>query len=381
MGLVDYGSDSDSENEDSSSPLNSQKPGPSNSNDVEMTSEDALDESVKPKAWEIELAEKAKKKLEKKAKKAAKKEKKAAKKESKEKKIRIEKVSTGVGKPVKEKGKVVIAAFGALGNLMKDADSDSDDDVPRRPTTAAKPTGFLSMLPAPKGKNNVAGALGSVASSMKPLSVARKQVKQAITSRPVPSLVQAGSDDSDDEPADFFGLSSSGPSRVEQPIEIPALPINGSMDLVGPSRPTQEELHPSQLYNHVDMPEEEYVPRGGVISDEGAHRLIMQYARDIGPGEDRSYNDMAANLVDVKVDDALGSDIKATVLKNLTHHAFMKSTQEPLPQPPGMTNQLARRKHQITYLANLAVSREEQLQEQWAQQKQTKRMGRAKYGF
>lgn len=44
-------------------------------------------------------------------------------------------------------------------------------------------------------------------------------------------------------------------------------------------------------------------------------------------------------------------------------------------------NKLAKQKHQITHLAALAVAREEQLQEQWADSK-AKRVSTAKrYGF
>ncbi|VDM55210.1 unnamed protein product [Angiostrongylus costaricensis] len=104
---------------------------------------------------------------------------------------------------------------------------------------------------------------------------------------------------------------------------------------------------------------------------------------EVGPmGSDhRSFNSIAADIVDIRVDDALGPDVRSTLLKNLHSAARAKDAMAPLPKSKNPTDATSRRKHQITYLANLAVAREEALQQQWAESKHMKRMGRQKYGF
>lgn len=218
------------------------------------------------------------------------------------------------------------------------------------------------------------------------------------------SRIDNESDDDDDgETADFFGFSSASPKREEISTEVPLMAMNSSMDVVGPSRPTEDDaMDPTEMYRlpeeeqHQDAPSasEKWLHRK--ISDEQAHKLLMRFSHDIGPEERRSINEMASSLVDVNVDAALGPDVKTNIIKNLGHRAFVEQTSAPVPQVQTQ-GQMSRRKHQITYLASLviksnffsrtsfcvfqAVAREEQLKDQWADQKQSKRMARQKYGF
>ncbi|CAO4374427.1 unnamed protein product [Caenorhabditis nigoni] len=408
MGLVDYaGSDSDSEQEEETKPkipAPSQKPELNEEesffDDIEsstagerhsLNAEDALEEIVKPKDWEIKMAEKARKKLEKKAlKKAQKEERKKVKKLAKKalKGDKIPRVSGGIQK---EKGKIVISAFGALPGIGGDNSSDDSDSEEKREVTD-KPTvgrGFLSNLPAPKGRDNRSDGSNVFDKSLVPHSVAKKTPAATPVFKPAPPPKKLEeSDDDDDELTDFFGFSSA-PARkeMESAPEIPFMAMNSSMDVVGPSRPTEEdEVDPSQMYQ---MPEEDDSQEGTSasnawlhrkISDEQAHKLLMRFSHDIGSEERRSINEMANSIVDVNVDDALGPDVKTNIIKNLGHRAFVEATSAPIPQVQTQ-GQTSRRKHQITYLASLAVAREEQLKDQWAEQKQSKRMARQKYGF
>lgn len=359
--------------------------------------EDALEEIVKPKSWEIKLAEKARRKLEKKAfKKAQKletrKERKAIKEAKKANKIA--KIGNGIQK---DKKKIVISALGALGSIAAENSSDeSDNDEKEEPKELNKRKtqhGLLSNLPAPKGRDNRSGGTDSFASLLIPHSVATKttiapSVPSIVKSTPVARTAEE-SDDDDDEPTDFFGFSSAPTRKVEiVASDIPFMAINSSMDVVGPSRPNEEdEIDPSEMYQ---MPEddEQHQPQGTSsdawlhrkITDEQAHKLLMRFSHDIGSEERRSINEMANSIVDVNVDDALGPDVKTNIIKNLGHRAFVEATSAPIPQVQTQ-GQTSRRKHQITYLASLAVAREEQLKDQWAEQKQSKRMARQKYGF
>ncbi|CAI2351487.1 unnamed protein product [Caenorhabditis sp. 36 PRJEB53466] len=405
MGLVDYaGSDSDSDKEEETPQKIAAAPqkttvdnGEDFFNDEEKSgslssfnpnNEDVLEEIVKPKDWELKLAEKSRLKLEKKAmKKALKKEKKLAKKAQKGEKIA--KVAGGIKKDKKEKAKVVISAFGSLAGIGGESSNDSDDEgkgvVPKQKLG----NGFLATLPAPKGRDNRSDGPSSFAKSLVPQSVAKKNspVVPAFTPAPAPQIADDSDDDDDDGPMDFFGFSSVPAKRQETLSDVPFMAINSSMDVVGPSRPTDDdEIDPSQMYQ---MPEEEAQQEGASssntwlhrkISDEQAHKLLMRFSHDIGSEEKRSINEMASSIVDVNVDAALGPDVRTNVIKNLGHRAFVEATSAPVPQVQTQ-GQMSRRKHQITYLASLAVAREEQLKEKWAEQKQTKRMARQKYGF
>lgn len=406
MGLVDYaGSDSENEQEKETqqntfdtrkpsfaeedsffeSSVNSRAPDVFNAN-----GEDALEEIVQPKDWEKKLAEKERRKLEKKALKKAqkvekKKEKRLARKS--EKNNKIPKIGSGIHK---EKGKVVISAFGALAGIAGDNSSD-DSDTDEKEVASVKPKaghGFLSNLPAPKGRDNRSDGTNVFDKSLIPHSVAKKTpVPHPIFKpAPAPKIVEE-SDDDDDDSTDFFGFSSAPVRKEEISSEVPFMATNSSMDVVGPSRPTEEdEIDPSEMYQIPDEDRPQEGPSASntwlhrKINDEQAHKLLMRFSHDIGSEERRSINEMANSIVDVNVDDALGPDVKTNIIKNLGHRAFVEATSAPIPQVQTQ-GQTSRRKHQITYLASLAVAREEQLKDQWAEQKQSKRMARQKYGF
>uniref|UniRef100_A0A0N4W0R9 Rubis-subs-bind domain-containing protein n=1 Tax=Haemonchus placei TaxID=6290 RepID=A0A0N4W0R9_HAEPC len=176
----------------------------------------------------------------------------------------------------------------------------------------------------------------------------------------------ATSDDSDEDelPTDFFGLTSASEPKIPRIGDVPAL-VDGLADFVGPSRPAKPS---SIVFKTLHFQE--------------AHRLIMKYeVGPLGPMEQRSFNSIAGDIVDIRVDDALGPDVRATLLKNLHVAARARDAMAPLPKSKNPADVTSKRKHQITYLANLAVAREEALQQQWAESKQMRRMGRQKYGF
>ncbi|VDL65826.1 unnamed protein product [Nippostrongylus brasiliensis] len=388
MGLVDYGSNSDSEPDDTpedivapipevaphvAPPTASSKKGPEDSyfgaddifegsnslnlpsviepaSSVTIREDDVLEEMVKPKEWEIKMAEKERRRLEKKAKKKEKKEKRR--KEKATKKV----IPNGDAKAVK--GKAKIAAFGALSAIAGQSSDESDDEKAKQPALPSKTkgSGLLAMLPDPKS-GRAKGDLGGAKKSgiMLPPSLRNKAGTASVkASSGTTQAVKrsAASDDSDDDdlPTDFFGLSSAPEAKVPRVGDVPAM-IGGVADVVGPSRPERQEIDDDEMYGY---PEE-------------AHRLIMKHEiMPGGPMDNRSFNTVAADIVDIRVDDALGPDVKATLLKNLHVAARAKDAMAPLPKSKNPAD---------------AVAREEALQQQWAESKQMRRMGRQKYGF
>jgi hypothetical protein len=86
-------------------------------------------------------------------------------------------------------------------------------------------------------------------------------------------------------------------------------------------------------------------------------------------------------MIDVSVDASLGPDVRANLLKNLSGKSLPIAPKSVGKKTKEARDVTAKRKHQITYLAQVAVDREDQLKEQWSQNKHTKRMAAQKYGF
>lgn len=113
-----------------------------------------------------------------------------------------------------------------------------------------------------------------------------------------------------------------------------------------------------------------------------AQKLI--YDKELAPwgASDSVAREAILNIKEINVDKELGPNVRETLLRNLNNKAMAQASAVSLASiKKGPNDRLAKQKHQITHLAQLAVAREEQLQEQWAESK-SKRMSTAKrYGF
>ncbi|VDM79033.1 unnamed protein product [Strongylus vulgaris] len=365
-------------------------------NTVNLAAEGELEDIVKPKDWERKMGEKEKRRQEKKASFLVKKKQKKEKKEKEGGKISTEGLPVIREKP--PKGKAKIAAFGALSAIVDGADSNSDEEqAAEPPSILSKPkgSGLLAMLPTPKRSANSSG-FGSGGNKgggiMLPPSLKNKMKSTPTLLKPPsqsagakrPAVTASEDSDDDDLPTDFFGLSSAPEPKVPRVGDIPAL-VPGVADVMGPSRPEKEDVVDDVVgaygYPEVQPSSSGMTEPEGIITDEEAHRLIMKYEVTPMGLDQRSYNSAAADIVDIRVDDALGPDVHATLLKNLHSNVRARDAMAPLPKPKNAADATSKRKHQITYLANLAVAREEALQQQWAESKQMRRIGRQKYGF
>jgi len=144
---------------------------------------------------------------------------------------------------------------------------------------------------------------------------------------------------------------------------------------VGPSRPFSK---PEHIVDEAQLAGNKLK----TISDEMASKII--YERDLaGFGiSEMAASRIAENIVDVSVDNTLGPNVRETLLKNLNTRVMAQVATGPLPQVKrDPKDKLAKRKHQITHLAALAVAREEELQDKWAESKARKKASSQKYGF
>jgi hypothetical protein len=75
----------------------------------------------------------------------------------------------------------------------------------------------------------------------------------------------------------------------------------------------------------------------------------------------------------------VGPNVRQTLLRNINNKAMAQTTLPSIKKDP--QNKLSKQKHQITHLAALAVAREEQIKDQWADSKAKRMSTKRRYGF
>ncbi|XP_041975134.1 proline-rich protein PRCC [Aricia agestis] len=252
-------------------------------------------------------------------------------------------------------------------------------------TTNGKKSGLLSMLPQPKN------GFSSSSTSLIPNSVKQKPQTSAKKKVPLPSPKVAAkpstlieySDESDDEVQnDFFSIN--------KPVE--ALPDDIPLD-VEDKRNSQKDSNtaPRGIESYFkkeeimnEIPEENYIP---FSSEQMETNNVAESSNEVALTEEailklcgsrgkRKHEEI--QIIDINQQEVL-NDAREMLLKGLMddtstrQSASKKRGNEPTSQQ--------RRKHQITYLAHQAKANEAELQNQWANNRMTKRKTQSKYGF
>ncbi|KAI6223555.1 hypothetical protein M3Y99_01454200 [Aphelenchoides fujianensis] len=298
----------------------------------------------------------------------------------------------------KQAAKKRIFAFGSLTQRTKmdvDKKEEEEETAPSAATAAASAehsgsaSALLKMLPAPRGpsatKNGVSTAR---VSSLIPHAVSQRSVApQTVVERPaaMPKLVDSDEEDDEAGGTDFFGFNS---AKFEPP------PTTASADMLparsfapqariysnapGPARPTPAD--DAAAVDSADL----FAPTSSrrKIDDERAQRMI--YEKELAPwgATDNLAREAVLNIRDVSVDEQLGPNVQATLLRNLNNKAMAQVATGALPKvKKDPADRMAKQKHQITHLARVAVSREETLLEQWAANKEKKKASAKQYGF
>ncbi|GMT37618.1 hypothetical protein PFISCL1PPCAC_28915 [Pristionchus fissidentatus] len=288
----------------------------------DVVEEDDIEDIAKPKEWEKKLAEKARRKLEKKATKRAEKEKKRE-----EKRLKKEGKSGEKEEMKKKRGPVKIDAFGGLNKAAVEVEEERDEDksisvLP--PISSSSSLKLFSMLPPPKCQSKLARS-SKGPTLMLPPSLRTKQAPVHVAvAKPVTPLVSGVVDSSDDDEddADFFGLSSThndnnGTSTLTHVTGVPLLPSYGLSEAAGPVKPDPMDSHGYEDAEEEDEVEEGPSSSGNMktINNEQAQNMIFKY--DYAPwGYDRR-GIADANIVDVSVDKAIGPNVQENLLKNL----------------------------------------------------------------
>ncbi|CAD0194528.1 unnamed protein product [Chrysodeixis includens] len=284
---------------------------------------------------------------------------------------------------VKPKAKITVPSL----NDFKDVEDNVPIVKPR--STAEKKSGLLSMLPQPR--NGVISTTKSLIPHVLTKKPAPAPVKKAPTPPPKKAKVEAApiindySDESDDEVQnDFFSMHKT--VELPEPIDLP-LDEDQNMKTQDTAPKGIEAFFKKEEVDHVELePDYEEEMEGMEQEPSSSHNgeassntmelddeAIMKL---VGARGKRRREEI--QIVEVNQKEVL-ANAREMLMKGLMDDttkrvsASKKKGNEPTTQQ--------RRKHQITYLAFQAKANEAELQNQWANNRMSKRQTQAKYGF
>lgn len=262
-------------------------------------------------------------------------------------------------------------------------DEEDEEHEKKKFKPAQSGSGLMGLLPAPR--HGLATSKQLMPQVLKRPSVPRD--KGPPQPRPPGTAVQ--NDPWTDGDAD--GPDDSTPTSSFFTFEEPPLP---KVDMASAENlsVTSTEKYPA----NVDQPEPEQEPDCTVPDypqqQEGAEsrRGKIVFAEHNEPGTSafdvelddgavvrlRGRRDEEIHIIDVSADSQV--DKSRVLIKGLTEEQSYSPASD---TSDFNTSQTHRRKHQITYLAQQAKAREQELKNMWAQNRMTKRQTQAKYGF
>ncbi|CAH2102974.1 unnamed protein product [Euphydryas editha] len=265
---------------------------------------------------------------------------------------------------------------------------DVDVTVPSSKTRASngKKSGLLSILPQPRNAISISRPLipNVVAQKPQTTTVKKKELPPPakVTKHVTNGLVTEYSDESDNDEVcenDFFSINK----PIDLPVEDLPLPVEETVETI---KKLPRSIESYFKKDHVELqPDEEHYDDGQSleISENVAAPSNNEVQIDeeailklCGSRGKRKREEI--QIVDINQQEVL-SEARQMLLKGLMddtskrQSASKKRGHEPTSQQ--------RRKHQITYLAHQAKANEAELQNQWANNRMTKRQTQSKYGF
>lgn len=273
------------------------------------------------------------------------------------------------------------------------SDFNDDDDKPqsKKPKLISKNAGLLSVLPPPKNVNN----------NLIPKSISQVKKSQSDNSRVINKFLKkpklsdndknnGGDDDDDDETLSgnsFFGSSLSESSNNVEMISDKSLnnetPTNYMIEnqfetqenVFSSPLPSADTYYPQNVEEDPNSfvpsaeDNEESIPENELGLDEKALQILC--------GGKKKRQQIPMNIIDLSGEQIM-PDSKEWLLKQLLEEKKVRNHSHKKGQGPS-TQQ--RRKHQITYLAYQAKAQELELQNQWANNRMSRRQTQSKYGF
>uniref|UniRef100_A0A0N4Z1S5 Proline-rich protein PRCC n=1 Tax=Parastrongyloides trichosuri TaxID=131310 RepID=A0A0N4Z1S5_PARTI len=262
-----------------------------------------------------------------------------------------------------------------IANLeAEEAELIEDVNMGRMSKTKTNAKTLLERLPEPCNTSKVVETKSSL--NFVPRKI--KKEKEIKVVEPIIEVDEEEAEDMNDVNIDIFGMSGPIDVPYEEIDTKPIYEIYYDNNIPGPSRPM-----PTILENDIEVEEEEQNNTGeGCISKERANDLIYKYELAQWGISREAASRMATNIKDVNVDAAIGPNVESTIRANMNYgNAALTLNTNKANNKDGKTNKLAKQKHQITYLADLAVKNEDHLKEQWGNNKSKRRLAAQRYGF
>lgn len=273
---------------------------------------------------------------------------------------------------------------------LSDFNDEEDRPVSKKPKVNDKNVGLFSILPPPKNAaaNNVNKTFipNSVSQIKKTISVNSKYFKKT---KPVESEKDENDDDDIPVGTSFFGSSLTEQNKtgnlenVKESSIYEKFPVTNSE---GPAQIIQCCENVSQQTYDVNSTQNadgssaisEYDSQP--VDDTGVQNNPLELdekALQILCGGKKKRQQMPMNIIDLSGEEIM-PDSKEWLLKQLTEERKVRSHSHRKSQGPSTQE---RRKHQITYLAFQAKEQELELQNQWANNRMSRRQTQSKYGF
>lgn len=269
----------------------------------------------------------------------------------------------------KEKGKVKIFLPSFKRTAEEDEDNEEDDnerEFKRFRYPSSKGSGLRSLLPPPKNQ-----AKTSAKSTAFVPDVLKRRATLAgngpSTSR---SSTSVRANDDDDEVVDFFSFEQGAKSNSvsgdlksnAQPISTPVMSNKFETDLI------KARFSDSSIRTVSANPSASQAASFGQETDYQKERKLKYE-------------------IEMKFKDEVGDEVKIQEV-NIANHLnnnldYLKSVSEERQTEVGgpLPSQMAKRKHQLTYLAYQAKQNELKLKDEWAQGRINRDQARSKYGF
>lgn len=284
-------------------------------------------------------------------------------------------------------------------NQFDDDEEEEEENKKKKLKPAQSGSGLIGMLPAPRH--------GSITSKqLTPQAVSRPSAPKPAPKRPPPkpqvslTAVQKASNVWEEEDADDMETSEDAPKFFtfkEPPLPKVSLDVepaqaSGISGLASStsavpvaSCPAHTEPHfePQQSASTVpDVPlrvDPEQSRKGKIVYAEPDEPGTTVFDVELDDGalvRLRGKRQEEINIIDVCADNHI--DKSQILIRGLTEQPTYSAHSD---TSDFNTSQQHRRKHQITYLAQQAKAREQDLKNTWAQNRMTRRQTQAKYGF
>lgn len=280
-------------------------------------------------------------------------------------------------------------------NQFDDEEEEEEENKKKKFRPAQSGSGLIGMLPAPKHGSLTTKQLTPqvVARPPPPRKTAPKQPvpKPRAPAAPQPTTSypweQDDGDDADstEDAPNFFTFSEPPLPKVNIDAELQAAAS------VSPAAPAGSLVSSSYSEPEPDpQPSVNVEPGPDVQAPAPSRKGKIVYAEPDEPGTSvydvelddgalvrlRGKRQEEINIIDVCADNQI--DKTQILIRGLTEQPTYSSHSN---TSDFNTSQQHRRKHQITYLAQQAKAREQELKNTWAQNRMTKRQTQAKYGF